>query len=261
MNLYEQSLTPQQRGRYHFISIALVLAFFIAPFAMAQNASKVSYEFAEGDTIPLALSSININRLVVKNDRIISIVCPKGFCTSSGNQKDASGSITLKINIALPFTAHLTTEKGRLFALFITPKATPALVTEFVWSESYKEQQSPIELTADYPAAMTALTKAMMRFVHDGSPIAGFKRHDVDPKTLPKDESKLAIIPQTVFVGSDYSGVIYQLKNQGSSEMPLTTAQFYSYSARSAALEAYHLAPGQTTTLYLITGGGAAHVR
>ncbi|BAC97730.1 putative conjugative transfer protein TraK (plasmid) [Vibrio vulnificus YJ016] len=261
MNLHKQSLPPQPRWRGYLASITLVLAFFIAPFAMAQNVGKVSYEFNEGDTIPLALSSININRLVVKNDRILSIVCPKGFCTSSGNQKDASGSITLKINIALPFTAHLTTEKGRLFALFITPKSTPALVTEFVWSESYKEQKSPIALAADYPAAMTALTKSMMRFVHDGSPIAGFKRHDVDPKTLPKDEAKLAIIPQTVFVGSDYSGVIYQLKNQGNQEMVLTTAQFYSDSARSAALDAYHLAPGQTTTLYLITGGGAAHVR
>ncbi|HDY7968220.1 TPA: type-F conjugative transfer system secretin TraK [Vibrio vulnificus] len=261
MNLHKQSLPPQPRWHGYLASITLVLAFFIAPFAMAQNVGKVSYEFNEGDTIPLALSSININRLVVKNDRILSIVCPKGFCTSSGNQKDASGSITLKINIALPFTAHLTTEKGRLFALFITPKSTPALVTEFVWSESYKEQKSPIALAADYPAAMTALTKSMMRFVHDGSPIAGFKRHDVDPKTLPKDEAKLAIIPQTVFVGSDYSGVIYQLKNQGNQEMVLTTAQFYSDSARSAALDAYHLAPGQTTTLYLITGGGAAHVR
>ncbi|MBN8161725.1 type-F conjugative transfer system secretin TraK, partial [Vibrio vulnificus] len=90
-----------------------------------------------------------------------------------------------------------------------------------------------IALAADYPAAMTALTKSMMRFVHDGSPIAGFKRHDVDPKTVPKDEAKLAIIPQPVFVGSDYSGVIYQLKNQGNQEMVLTTAQFYSDSARS----------------------------
>lgn len=171
MNLHKQSLPPQPRWHSHLVSITLVLAFFIAPFAMAQNVGKVSYEFNEGDTIPLALSSININRLVVKNDRILSIVCPKGFCTSSGNQKDASGSITLKINIALPFTAHLTTEKGRLFALFITPKSTPALVTEFVWSESYKEQKSPIALAADYPAAMTALTKSMMRFVHDAHPL------------------------------------------------------------------------------------------
>ncbi|WP_246091889.1 TraK domain-containing protein [Vibrio tasmaniensis] len=108
---------------------------------------------------------------------------------------------------------------------------------------------------------MTALTKAMMRFVHDGAPIAGFKRHDVDPKTLPKDEAALAIIPQTVFVGRDYSGVVYQLKNQGRSDLSLSTAQFYSDSARSAALDAYQLKPGQTTTLYLITGGGAAHVR
>lgn len=261
MNLYEQSFTPSQQWHPYFLSIALWVVFFIPSFALAENAAMVSYEFDEGDTIPLSLSSINVNRLLVKNDRIISIVCPKGFCTSTGNQKDASGSITLKINLPLPFTAHLTTEKGRLFALFITPKATPSLVTEFVWSQNYKEQQSPIEQAADYPAAMTALTKAMIRFVHDGAPIAGFKRHDVDPKTLPKDEASLAIIPQTVFVGRHYSGVVYQLKNQSRSDMALTTAQFYSYSARSAALDAYQLKPGQTTTLYLITGGGATHAR
>ncbi|MFB9214240.1 type-F conjugative transfer system secretin TraK [Vibrio sinaloensis] len=253
--------STQRKGRGNALSFLLLLIVAFAPLSYAKNAGKVSYSFSDGDTIPLSLSSININRLVVKNDRILSIVCPKGFCTSAGNQKDASGSITLKINIQLPFTAHLTTEKGRLFALFITPKATPALVTEFSWTDAYKEQESVIERSADYPAAMIALTKAMMRHVHDGTPISGFKRHVVDQKTLPKDENKLAIIPKTVFVGKSYSGIIYHVKNQGTEDVSLTTAQFYSYSARAAALDSYSLKPGQSTTLYLITGGGASHVR
>lgn len=261
MTLYKTFVKNKSKGREHALSFFVLLAFLITPFAWAGNVAKVSYEFADRDTIPLSLSSININRLVVENDRIIALDCPKGFCTSSGNQKDSSGSITLKINIALPFTAHITTEKGRLFALFITPKSTPALITEFTWVDAYKEQESVIERSADYPAAMTALTKAMMRFTHNGTPVPGFKRHTVDPSTLPKDEGELAIVPQTIFVGKNYSGVIYQVKNQGNKAAKLTTAQFYSYSARSAALDDYELKPGESTTLYLITGGGASHVR
>nr|AKN40389.1 IncF plasmid conjugative transfer pilus assemblyprotein TraK [Vibrio sp. F12 FF_152] len=70
------------------------------------------------------------------------MTCPRGFCTTTGNQKDKTGSISVKINIALPFTAHITTTKGRLFALFITPKATPAIVTEFVSSQRYSDEKS-----------------------------------------------------------------------------------------------------------------------
>ncbi|SON51587.1 putative conjugative transfer protein TraK (plasmid) [Vibrio tapetis subsp. tapetis] len=263
--MHRPNVFPPTRTRFYppfYTRLCLLLFLLSTPLmAQAQNAEKVTYPFSNGDTIPLSLSSINLNRLVVANDRILSIVCPQGFCTSSGNQKDASGSITLKINIALPFTAHLTTEKGRLFALFISPKATPGFVSEFTWAQSHLEQDSVMQTSADYPKGLTRLTKAMMRFVHDKAPIEGFSQHPVDPATLPDDDAALAVIPTTVFVGRDYSGIIYTLRNQTQTLMTLTTAQFYSDSARSAALEAYELAPGASTTLYLITGGGAAHVR
>ncbi|WP_210444919.1 TraK domain-containing protein, partial [Vibrio crassostreae] len=84
MNLYEQSFFPSPRWHPYVLSLAIWVGFFIPSFAQADNVAMVSYEFNEGDTIPLSLSSINVNRLLVKNDRIISIVCPKGFCTSTG---------------------------------------------------------------------------------------------------------------------------------------------------------------------------------
>ncbi|MCV5333125.1 type-F conjugative transfer system secretin TraK, partial [Escherichia coli] len=79
----------------------------LSPFALASNVQKATFPFADGDTIPVSLSSVNINRLVVEDDKILNITCPHGFCTTNGIQKDKTGSVSLKLNVALPFTAHV----------------------------------------------------------------------------------------------------------------------------------------------------------
>ncbi|BDU46805.1 hypothetical protein TUMSATVNIG3_56030 (plasmid) [Vibrio nigripulchritudo] len=67
----------------------------------ANNVPKTVYPFNDGDTVPISLSSININRLMVADDRIINLTCPRGFCTTTGHQKDKSGSISLKTQLGL----------------------------------------------------------------------------------------------------------------------------------------------------------------
>lgn len=227
----------------------------------ANNVDKATFPFTDGDTIPIQLSSVNINRLVVKDDKIINLTCPHGFCTTNGIQKDKTGSISLKLNVALPFTAHILTQKGRLFALFITPKATPGIITEFSPTDGHLSDPSVFERHFDYPTAIAHFTKAMMLWKKEGTPIPGFRLHPIDPKTLPKKDTSLQVTPQAVFVGKDYSGIIYQVKNQSSDNVTLTTAQFYSYAARSAALDEYELAPNETTLLYIVTGGGVNDAR
>lgn len=245
------------------MSAALVL-FFSSVFSLtvcAKNVPAKTYTFADNDTIPVKLSSINLNRLVVKNDKILALTCPVGFCTSHGNKNDKSGSITVKVNIALPFTAHISTQNGRNFALFINPKPTPAIVSEFVGVENRRKQPSVFTRGFDYPVAIAEFTKAMINWTRFKTDISGFSVHHVDKNTLPKDKSPLAIIPQTVFVGKDYSGIIYELVNQSSNRITLSTAQFYSYAARSASLEKDSLSPGERTLLYVVTGGGISHVQ
>jgi len=233
----------------------------ISPFALASNVQKATFPFADGDTIPINLSSVNINRLVVEDDKILNITCPHGFCTTNGMQKDKTGSVSLKLNVALPFTAHVLTQKGRLFALFITPKAVPGIITAFRPTDRHLSEPTVFERGFDYPSAIANFTKAMMLWKERGTPISGFSLHPVDPKTLPKKNSSLPVTPQTVFVGRDYSGIIYEVKNASSDTVTLTTAQFYSYAARSAALDKYELAPNETTHLYVVTGGGVSDVR
>lgn len=241
--------------------LALTLLFFTNRVALAENVHKVTVAFADGDTIPISLSSVNINRLMVEGDKIINLTCPHGFCTTTGIQQDKTGSISLKINVALPFTAHVLTQKGRVFALFIRPETTPGLITEFSPSDRHLTEPSLFERDFDYPAAIAEFTKAMMIWTKKGTPISGFSLHPVDPKTLPKKNTLLPVTPQTVFVGKDYSGIIYRVTNRSEKPVTLTTAQFYSYAARSAALDRVFLEPGASTLLYVVTGGGSSDVR
>ncbi len=86
--------------------------------------------------------------------------------------------------------------------------------------------------------------------------MGGFSLHPVDPKTVASAfKDPLAVIPDTVFVGEHFSGIRYRLRNNTATEKVLTPAQFYSLSARSAALSDDHLSPGESGWLYIITGG------
>ncbi|MDF4311446.1 type-F conjugative transfer system secretin TraK, partial [Vibrio parahaemolyticus] len=60
----------------------------LSPFVLASNVKKATFPFADGDTIPISLSSVNINRLVVEDEKILNVTCPHSFCTTNGIQKD-----------------------------------------------------------------------------------------------------------------------------------------------------------------------------
>ncbi|NMS52824.1 TraK domain-containing protein, partial [Vibrio parahaemolyticus] len=55
----------------------------LSPFVLASNVKKATFPFADGHTMPVNLSSVNINRLVVEDDKILTITCPHGFCTTN----------------------------------------------------------------------------------------------------------------------------------------------------------------------------------
>lgn len=240
-------------------SISLFILLFSAS-VLAKNVPAKTYDFDDNDTIPINLSSLNLNRLVVSDDKIVTLSCPIGFCTTKGNNNDKSGSITVKLNIALPFTAHVATKKGRNFALFISPKATPAIVSRFTANNRHLTKKSVFSRGFDYPVQIAKLTKAMVLWTRFKKPIDGFKTHLIDPDTLQEEGSQdLTITPQTVFVGNDYSAIIYTLQNNTNVTMPITTAQFYSFAARSASISKEALAPNETALLYVVTGGGMNH--
>lgn len=235
---------------------AVIAACCIAPWAHAKNTPPTTYTFNDNDTVSVVLSSVDINRLVVKGDKITGIDCPAGFCVVAGTKSDTSGAARLKLNIAVPFVAYVSTKKGRQFGLFITSRAMPAVTSEFIGVQNTQQAPSVFDKTAPYPVQLAEFTAQMVRWTETGEMMSGFSLHPVDPKTVASAfNAPLAVIPDTLFVGKPFSGIRYQLINNTATVKHLTTAQFYSHSARSAALSASRLAPNETAWLYIVTGG------
>ena len=170
----------------------LIWLTLLAPvLSFAGNTPKTVHHFDNGDTISLTLSSLDVNTLRVSHDRIVSITCPPGFCSSQTNPKDKFGTVNVNIGIQAPFTAQVATEKGRLFALLVSPKAVPGKIVELTYNQSHLDEPSYFERGFDYPIALTEFTKVMMRWRQHPAPISGVRIHHVDPDTLPKDDGPL----------------------------------------------------------------------
>lgn len=110
----------------------------LSPLAAAKNTNTPpnTYTFNDNETVPVVLSSVDINRLVVKDDKIMSIDCPAGFCVGKSTRTDPTGAARLKLNIAVPFVAYVTTQKGRQFGMLISSRARPAVTSEFIGLQS-----------------------------------------------------------------------------------------------------------------------------
>ncbi|WP_439899211.1 TraK domain-containing protein [Photobacterium leiognathi] len=70
----------------------------LTPLVWAQATPPTTVPFADNETVSLTLSSLDINRLVVRGDRITSVTCPTGFCTlpMSGKKSPSLRPLTHK---------------------------------------------------------------------------------------------------------------------------------------------------------------------
>ncbi|GAB6264297.1 type-F conjugative transfer system secretin TraK [Photobacterium sp. R1] len=239
------------------VKTLLALAFISFPaLSQVKNVPATTYTFNDNETLAVTLSSVDVNRLIVKDDKISSIDCPAGFCVVTGTKSDKSGSAKLKLNIQARFVAYVSTVNGRQFGILINPRPIPAVTSEFIGVQNTISQPSVFDNDAPYQAQLAEFTAQMIRWTETKSMMSGFRLHPVDPKTV-KDtlNDPLAIVPDTIFVGKDFSGIRYKLINNTNFTKELKTAQFYSASSRSAALSQEVLQPGESCWLYIVTGG------
>lgn len=237
-----------------FMLAGLLISF--SPLTLAKNVAATTYTFDDNETLAVTLSSVDVNRLIVKDDKITSIDCPAGFCVVTGNKTDPSGAAKLKLNIRARFVAYVSTANGRQFGMLINPRPIPAVTSEFIGVQNTMSEPSVFDKEAPYQTQLAEFTAQMIRWTETKSMMNGFRLHPVDPETV-KDtlNDPLAIVPDTIFVGKEFSGIRYKLINNTKFTKQLTTAQFYSASSRSAALSQEILQPGESGWLYIVTGG------
>lgn len=222
----------------------------------ALSAPPVSVSFSNNETLTVKLSSVDINRLVVKNDKITSVVCPAAFCTlpmgdGAPMQLDPSGAALISLNVEEPFTFYVSTKKGRNFGVFATPLRIPAVTTEFIASDRDTSLAKGFETSAPYQEMLVGMMQSMMRFDETRTPPEGFVFTEITPDkervVLPLD-----ILPRRVFSGDTFSGLMYDVKNNSLEPVTLTNTQFYVRGLRALSFDEKTLQAGESTRMYQI---------
>lgn len=237
--------------------VGLLLALFSSVAFAATPPSIVN--FKQNETVVLTLSRVDINRLIVKDDKITSLSCPAAFCTIPTKEGeatpivDASGAMLVGINVNEPFTFYINTLKGKSFGVFVTPLAIPAKTTQFVSQDRDTEEAKAFETSAPYAEVLISLMRYAMLFDDTGEVPDGYTYTDIthnEKKPMP-----LEVIPKQLFSGDTFSLLRYEVKNNTQATTTLTNTQFYVRGLRALSFDKKTLAPGQSTTMYQIVSG------
>ncbi|KAB1176918.1 type-F conjugative transfer system secretin TraK [Photobacterium damselae] len=220
--------------------------------AVAVAAPPTTIPFSNNETITLNLSSMDINRLVVQDDKITSVTCPTGFCTlpisKEGAGVDPQGAALITIDVLEPFTLYVTTQKGRSFGAFVRPLAVPAVTTLLVSTDRDTEQAAKFEHQSPYSETLARLIRHM---VTDTQP-DGFLKQSVTSKPSPFGLFSLQALHS--YQGESLTGVVYHLKNPTTQAVTIEPDSFYQKGVYAVAFSANRIPPGGSIYLYQITG-------
>ncbi|HIF9118471.1 TPA: type-F conjugative transfer system secretin TraK [Photobacterium damselae] len=216
--------------------------------------------FNDNETVPLTLSSLDINRLVVKDDRITSVTCPTGFCTlpmsGVGEEvaapSDPQGASLISIDVQEPFTMYVTTEKGHSFGAFVRPMAVPAVTTVFVSTERDTSKAKAFEKRSPYTQMLANLVKHMIKEITP-------EGYTVTPiiSTSPSNtlnQAGLTITPKTQYQGEHFTGVVYTVTNKTGQARSLVSTSFYRPGVKAVSFSSYTLQPHSSVLMYQVTG-------
>ncbi|EKD45299.1 MAG: IncF plasmid conjugative transfer pilus assembly protein TraK [uncultured bacterium] len=221
--------------------------------------------FADNEQINVVLSNRDINRVLVKGDKIQSVNGPAGLYTA---KNDAAGSAYFGLYGETTFTIFASTVKGHNFSLLITPKTIPGRTVIL-------EPTTPSLLTArfeeaeSYQKALVTLISSMINnealedySYSDAKKTQRKQKTEKSEKNEKNDFYGIADIQQIAsYSGSHFShfslfshllGVVSEITNKTKKPITLKPSYFYKSGVRAVALSRQTIAPAETGLLYQI---------
>ncbi|WP_305810549.1 type-F conjugative transfer system secretin TraK [Photobacterium leiognathi] len=234
----------------------------LTPLVWAQATPPTTVPFADNETVSLTLSSLDINRLVVRGDRITSVTCPTGFCTlpMSGEEgaiaapTDPQGASLIALEVQEPFTLYITTEKGHSFGAFVRPLAVPAVTTVFVPLARDTQQAAQFEKSSPYEEVIASLIRHMIsETVPQGYQITPVtmsgKRKQAD--STPQE---VTLTPTLTYQGEVLTGTVYTVTNNTANTVTLHPTAFYQQGVKALSFSSPTLRPHSSLVMYQVTG-------
>ena len=217
------------------LSIILINFLFISGVHAAQIKGVI-----DNETVTVKISSLDITRIIVQNDRIKSLKGIRGAYTRENDENN--GEVYLQPTAAYQnaaFTVLIETEKNRHFTLLLTPVSVPGGTLMLVPKGVDRQEAARFEQAADYQTTLSQLVKAMAT---DAMP-EGYSISQVDNKTLYHFGNIATLRLKTIYKGLHFEGQIYELTNTQSYPIHLNEKQFFKQGTSAISLESIIVAP------------------
>lgn len=211
-------------------------------------ASATTLSFSENETLPVALSNTNINRIVVSHDQITHIICPTNACVSKHDNNDTSGSVYVEVSTNKAFTLFVSTANGHHVSLSVT--AVKSNGKTLVLNPLGANQKAQVwETQSSYRTLLMNLIRDMMNNVVP----SGYGFSDITNSSWKKvfdGSARMKIV--SLWTGNYLMGVEYVLKNVSKKALVIPDSAFYHPGVRLVAQTRESVAPKDSETVYEI---------
>lgn len=241
--------------------MTIILCALVFQTTLASNTivGPVKVKVANNEQATVDLSNTDVNRLFVENDKITSFNWPKDRCDP---HNDPSGSVYFNVYGKSPFTAFVSTEKGRHFSLVIIPKSEPGATLMFIPTtpavihySAHSALASAFEKSNPYEKTLiTLLRGVMLREIPEGytaisekafPTIAAFKIENISGNLNDLNQKVVA-----GFLGGTLALRVIKVTNTSHESVMLLARDFYSPSVRAVAIGTESLSGGESGYVY-----------
>ena len=210
-----------------------------------------SYTISNNGTISVDISNTDMNRVVVKNDKITHIVCPQNYCSVQSYPKDPSGSAILSVQGVSPFSAYIYTAEGHQFSVFLHPKGIPGITAVFNTTGNNKVAQR-WEESSGYQKMLLELIKGMM---NNQAP-DGYSDTDVSTQYKMSNDKVFNWYLTKIFMGDHVNGLVYKIVNHTNKTKTLNPRAFYNATVRAVAVSKQEIKPLEAAYVYEVVNNG-----
>ena len=208
------------------------------------NASTKEIPFADNEQIAITLSNRDINRILVKNDKIQSVNGPTGLYTA---KNDEIGSAYINLNSSdTCFTIFISTVNGHNLSLLVSPRTTPGRT--IILEPTSPLLLANIEETSDYQKTLVTLITGMIN-----NKILSDYFYTQIKKPKSNDFYNIADIKEIAsYNGAQLLGIVSEIKNKTKNLITIKPSYFYAPGVRAVALSKQIIAPSETVMLYQV---------
>lgn len=213
--------------------------------------AALTRHFNENARVSLPASTVNINRIFVKGDKITQHVAPQGtFVFDKRLSRD--GSLYFKpMYLTSSFTLFFTTAQGHHFSVQITPNSGRGQTIEMI-PNAVSEAQAHWERNSGYLALLQQFIHAMIL----GKPLQGMSAQTVEKSSVIPLSAHTQLRLLQVYSGAHVSGLVYQLNNTGNRSVRLLERRFYHTGVRAVSLSQQVVGAHRQARVYEIVSAG-----